>query len=103
MSCNLLSTKKPPENVIVTFDYSAALAPGELITSIFSVTASVNAGADASPSSVLGGVAAIDATQTMVMQPVTLGIDAVNYDITALVNTSLGQRLACTAILPVRA
>lgn len=103
MSCNQLSSKKPSENVIVTFDFSDALAAGELITGIVSVVASVNAGADASPGSILAGSAAVDLTQTMVMQPVTAGLDTVNYGLVCLVNTNAGQRLACPAILPVRA
>ena len=103
MSCNQLSTKKPSENVIVTFDYSDALSTGETITSIVSVVASISAGVDASPSAILNGSATIDSANVLVLQPVTGGLDNVNYDITALVNTSQGQRLACAAILPVRA
>lgn len=104
MSCNILPSKYPTEKVVVTFDFSPSLASGETIASIVSVVVTVSAGVDASPAAILNGTAAIDATTSqMVLQPVQGGLDQINYDIKATVDTSTGQRLVLAANMPVRA
>lgn len=103
MSCNLLSQKDPSENVVVTFDFSPALVDGEMIDAIVSVTVEVSAGEDASPEDILNGTALVTIDGLAVQQPVTGGLDGVNYSIKALCDTTNPEkRLAVTAILPVR-
>ena len=105
MSCNTLSIKGPDEDVIVSFDFTNALDSGEYLVSIVSVTVSVVLGIDPNPSALLNGPAAIDATGTVILQPVWGGLDATNYHLRALAVTSAGsppRQLAVPAILPVR-
>lgn len=103
MSCNLLSSKDPRENVVVTFDFSLALSGNETLSSIEAITVEVSAGVDPSPSDIIAGPPLINTDNVSLSQPVHLGVDGVNYSITAVANTTNpDKRLAVTAILPVR-
>lgn len=101
MSCNTLSSKDPAEKVVVTFDFTLALNPGETLTTVVSVTSSVVLGSDPAPTALLSGAASVSAG-ALIQQQVQGGIDATNYYIKALANTSAGRTLALAAILPVR-
>lgn len=102
MTCNLLTTKDPKERIFLTFDYSLAMDAGEYITEIDEVAVSVTAGDDPNPQDILTGTAAVAVDGASFQQPVEGGVDGVNYNIKATVNTSLNKRLTVTGILPVR-
>jgi len=104
MTCNILSDKDPDEDVIITFDFTDALAPGEVLVNIASVVVTVNAGVDANPSAILTSTPWIDPTGLFAQQPVINGLDNVTYNIQMLCDTNVPhRRLAVTGILPVRA
>jgi hypothetical protein len=104
MTCNILASKDPDEDIIVTFDFTEGLAPGETIAAIISVVVTVNAGVDEAPNAILTGVPWIDPTGLYGQQPVINGLDNVTYNIQMLCATTFPHRqLAITGILPVRA
>lgn len=70
------------------FDFGAYLAVGETISGATS-EASVFAGTDPSPSSILDGVPTISGS--VVTQKVTGGISGVIYNVTVVVTTSAGN------------
>lgn len=96
-----LSDKHPSEQVQITFDYTKDLVVGEtLVGASAVVTVTVADGTDASPSAVLNGAYAT--TTPYIIQPVRNGLDGVDYHFLCLVTTSLGNKYALQAILPVR-
>lgn len=97
---NQLTPKDPSEKIIVTFDFSALLAPGEVLTQIVSVSCLSYIGTDAAASGMIAEVPIIQ-NNCLVLQPVWYGLDGVTYKIKVVVNTSLGQTFASTAKLPV--
>lgn len=100
---SILSPKDPVERVIVSFDFSPALGPGEAVASIVSVSVEVSAGYDPAPEAILSGGPLIASNGVMIQQPVCGGLDGVNYNIKVIVDTNMEEkRLAVTAILPVR-
>lgn len=103
MTCNILTDKDPDEDVIITFDYSDALADTEILVNIVAVTVTLNAGIDPTPQNILTGLPWIDPTGKFAQQPVIDGLDNVTYSIQMLCDTSIPhRRLAVTGILPVR-
>ena len=104
MTCNILTDKDPDEDVIITFDYSDALADTEILVNIVAVTVTLNSGVDLTPQNILTGLPWIDASGKFAQQPVIGGLDNVTYNIQMLCDTSIPhRRLAVTGILPVRA
>jgi len=104
MTCNILTDKDPDEDVIITFDYSDALAPDEILVNVVSVVVTLNSGVDPNASNILSGASWIDPSGKFAQQPVVGGLDNVTYNIQMLCDTSIPhRRLAVTAILPVRA
>ena len=95
----ILPKKAPTETLTIGLEFSAGLDVGETVTSINSVYVTVAAGVDPSPSSILAGSHSL--VGSVVLVPVTAGIDRVMYLITALVTTSAGNVLSLTAELPV--
>ncbi len=77
--------KWPSQSAVLTFDFAARLA-GATITSIVSVTVTVEEGVDPTPMAILNGAAAISGTA--VLQPVQGGVYGVRYLIVVIVNTS---------------
>ena len=103
MTCNILTDKDPTEDIIVTFDYSDALADTEILVNIASVIVTVNAGVDLTPQNILSQTPWIDPTGKFAQQPVIGGLDNVTYSIQMLCDTNIpNRRLAVTGILPVR-
>lgn len=103
MTCNILTDKDPNEDVIITFEYSDALDPTEILINIVSVVVTINAGVDLTPQNIISGAPWIDPTGKFAQQPVVGGLDNVTYSIQMLCDTSIPhRRLAVTAILPVR-
>lgn len=76
------------ETVVLTFDFTSALAASETISSA-TVSAVTYSGTDASPSTIINGAAVISG-QT-VKQSVTGGVEGVMYNLTCSVETSAGQ------------
>lgn len=99
------SEKYPsPEAVVLTFNYVLFLPPGVLLTGTPVVTFAMVYGSDMSPQLLSAGPPAIDATGTLVLQPVQGGLDNNDYLITASCPTTNGYWTpALPAILPVRA
>lgn len=103
MTCNILTDKDPDEDVIITFEYSDALADDEVLVNIVSVTVTLNAGVDPTPDAILSGTPWIDSSGKFAQQPVINGLNNVTYNIQMLCDTSVPhRRLAVTGILPVR-
>jgi hypothetical protein len=71
--------KLPAYKTVLIFDFANQLTLGNLLTGITSLTVTVASGVDPSPSSILNGAAALDSTNTMVLQPVAGGIPGVCY------------------------
>lgn len=86
------------ESVIATFDFTSRLSASETISTA-SVAASVFAGTDASPSSVISGAATISGQK--VTQKIVGGVLGVMYFLVCTITTSLGQTLELSAYLPV--
>ncbi len=104
MTCNILASKDPDEDIIVTFDFTEGLSSGEFLVAIISVVVTVNSGIDTNPSAILTSVPWIDPTGMYGQQPVINGLDNVTYNIQMLCATNFSHRqLAITGILPVRA
>jgi len=98
------SEKYPsPEAVVLTFNYVLFLPPGVLLTGTPTVTFANLVGGDQNPQALSAGPPAIDATGTLVLQPVQGGLDDNDYLITASCPTTSGYWTpALPAILPVR-
>lgn len=89
---------------MLTFNYVLFLPPGVLLTGTPVVTFAMVYGSDMSPQLLSAGPPAIDATGTLVLQPVQGGLDNNDYLITASCPTTNGYWTpALPAILPVRA
>jgi len=96
------SAKNPAEDVVLTFNYVLFLPPGVLLTGVPVVTFGVLTGVDANPNALFNGPPAVDPTGTLVLQPITGGLDKVNYVITATCFTTNNYWApALPAILPV--
>lgn len=93
-----LPLKKVGETAPVVFDFTAALATTETI-STQSVAAVVYSGVDANPSAVISGAAT--ANLKLVSQSVTGGVSGVIYQLTCTITTSLGKTLQQSAYFAV--
>ena len=90
------------EKVVLTFDFTDALATGETLTGTFTVTVAVVSGVDATPLAIINGAAELDATSKMVLQGVQVGVSGVQYRIKVVAPTSNPKKvLAIAAVLPV--
>lgn len=101
MSIKEFSVKRPGETVTLSFRYTRDLGPGETLTSVQGVTASVFSGDDSSPAAILSGAPAVVGDR--VLQQVTAGLAGVRYLMVALAPTSAGNVLQLEGILPVEA
>jgi len=80
-------------------DFTSMLNPGETLVSVKSVSASVYSGVDANPAALVAAVPSISGNK--VLQLFTGGVAGTIYNISALVNTSLGQVLEIDGYLVV--
>jgi hypothetical protein len=88
---------------VLTFDFSSGLATGETLAGPPSVSYVTVFGGDSSPGSLSNGSPSLDPTSTLVLLPVTGGIDANDYAITVTVGTTNSKKtLALAGLLPVR-
>ena len=93
----------PAEQVVITFDFSAALDAGEKLSGSITTTVTTILGSDAAPAAILNGVATYDNTSTRVLLPVTGGLPDHDYAIKVVCATSNAQKvLALAAHLPIR-
>lgn len=81
-------TKDPAEKIVLTFDFTLALATGESVTAVPTPSVAVRSGSDGAPAAMLAGTATIDATGKMVLVPVQGGFDMTDYLIKVLATTS---------------
>ena len=96
------SYKDAAEDVVVTFDFSLALATGETLSGTPTVTVATYTGVDVNPAAMLNGAAAISGMT--VMQPIQGGVNGNSYAIKCVCATSNAQKiLALTALVPVQA
>lgn len=98
----MFGQKDPLEAVTLTFNFAADLLSGETLAGEPIMHLQVHRGADASPSAVLNGAAALDAGNTKVLQPVHGGLLATDYLFYAECATTGGRNLVCYGVLPVR-
>jgi hypothetical protein len=91
MSERIQPVKRISDTIIVTFDFSDQMIPGETIgnTGVFSELWS---GVDATPSAMISGTATIDG-QT-ITQKIIGGAYGAIYTLIALIDTSRGQALS---------
>lgn len=90
------------EKLVLSFDFSNALATGEILTGVPTAVVSVVRGKDATPNDLLNGACQIDASTKVVLLPVKGGIKGTEYNIRVVAATSnLLKVLAIDAVLPV--
>jgi hypothetical protein len=95
--------KNPLESVVLTFNFVLFLPPGVLLTGTPVVTITDPYGNDTDPAAIANGPPAIDESQTLVLMPVTGGLDMNDYIVVAQCpTTSLSWTPALPAILPIR-
>jgi hypothetical protein len=108
--------KLPIENIVLAFNFTGGLAPGETLTGSPTVTITVLKGTDPNPNAIANGAAAINATAVTlpngtviaigmaVLVPVKAGLDLNDYLIVAeCATTNALKVLAWPGVLPVRA
>lgn len=93
-----LPAKLAGETKTYQFDFSSSLAAGETLSTQV-VTASVYSGVDASPSSLISGVAS--SSGAVVSQKIAGGTLGVLYELLCTVTTSLGQTLLLSGYLAI--
>lgn len=102
MSLPTFDKKDPAETVMLTWDFSAALATGETLTGTPSITLVVQSGIEDPPALTLVDSPSIDGTSTQVQQVVSGGTQGISYGLKATVSTSNAAKvLALAAVLPV--
>ena len=95
--------KLPGESVVLTFDFSSGLATGETLAGPPSVSYVTVFGGDSSPGSLSNGSPSLDPTSTLVLVPVTGGLDQNDYAVTATCGTTNAKKtLSLVGRLPVR-
>ena len=93
------TAKRPNEQEIFGFDFTAQLATGEIINPTPTVTATVLSGNDPSPQNIVSGTATIKAGK--VSQLIVGGVDGETYQLVCQIVTSLGQRLEAVGSLKI--
>ena len=74
----------PDEQVVITFDFAAALDAGETLSGLITTSVATVLGSDATPAAILNGVATYDSTSTRVLLPVKGGLLDRDYVINVL-------------------
>lgn len=85
------------ETVLLPFDFTSRLSPGETI-STEAVTASVYSGSDPTPNGIVQGAPSVSGA--IVKQAITGGVVGVVYELLCTVTTSLSQTLELSGYLP---
>lgn len=95
--------KDPIERVVLTFDFSAVLAPDESLDGPITLTIAATSGTDVNPRDLFDGYPAYDMTKRRILQPIKGGISGRDYFVKVAAATSNKQKsLALAALLPVR-
>jgi hypothetical protein len=98
----IFNNKLPAEELVLAFNFAIRLGSGNTLSGTPTVAISVATGVDPDPSAVLNGPAQLDATSTLVLQPVKAGIAGVGYLFDVQCATAQTDVLLETqAILPV--
>ena len=93
----------PAEAVVLTFDFTRDLDPGETLTGPIWTSVTMALGTDPTPSRVLNGVASFGADPRTVLVPVKGGLVDHDYAIKVVVGTTNDFKvLALVAHLPIR-
>ena len=93
----------PAEQVVITFDFEAALGAGETLSGTIATSVTTVLGSDTTPTAILNGVATYDSTSMRVLLPVKGGLPDHDYAIKVVCATSNAQKvLALVAHLPIR-
>lgn len=92
--------KDPAEAIYLGFDYAAELETGETLSGSPTVTASLIAGTDPTPSALLSGSPSV--VGAVVLQRVVGGVASASYTLRCQVATSASRVLVLAATLPVR-
>ena len=94
--------KDPAETIPLTFDFSAALAPGEILQGVPAISVTCPSGIDSGPSIILDGPPAFVLNSLGIVQAITGGIPGAEYEIQVVVATSNQMKvLSLTGILQV--
>lgn len=101
MKTVLWPAKDPAEKVWATFDYGAALEPGEVIQSA-AIGVSLKQGTDAAPAAILASAAVLLAGGR-VTQRIQGGVDGAAYLVRCAATTSTERVLLLAGVLPVEA
>jgi hypothetical protein len=88
-----VSNKFAQEKIVLTFNFANELAASETLSGAITVTVEVVKGVDASPSSMLNGAAAYDATAKKVLQAIQGGIAGNTYRIKTIAPTTNAQKV----------
>lgn len=97
----ILPKKSPAEDIVVEFDFSGRVEPGDTIAEIVSVTASACVGHDDNSASVLNGQPEISADRLSVFVPVTGGLLSVHYLLMVVILDSTNEKRAMYDQLPI--
>ena len=92
------SPKRVDEDWVIGFNFVGRLASGETISTA-TCTATVFAGTDASPSSIISG--STTTTGTKVTQLIVDGVDGVTYQVQCAITTSSSQKRHIVGLLDV--
>lgn len=95
----ILNNKLQGETALVFFDFTSKLSAGETVSTQV-VTATVDRGTDAAPSSIISGAAA-PVSGGLVQQKITAGVVGVIYDLLCTITTSAGQTLQLAGYLAI--
>lgn len=96
---NKLQEKGTLESVVLGFDFKRETTGVSNPT----IVVYVDAGTDSNPAQILFSSPEVDdVNPALVKQRVAGGLDQVNYRIQCTVDTAEGDRLTCSAIVPVR-
>lgn len=92
--------KDPAEAIFLGFDYAADLDTAETLSGSPTVTASLIAGTDPTPSALLSGSPSV--VGAVVLQRVVGGVAGASYTLRCQITTSASRVLVLAATLPVR-
>lgn len=93
----------PAEAVVLTFDFSPALSPGETLAGTITTSVTMALGIDPSPQGVLNGAPMFDGGNTSVLVPVKGGLVDRDYAVKVVAGTTNAFKvLALVAHLPIR-
>lgn len=100
MSALTFPDKAPAEIVFLGFDFAADLDTGETISGTPTITASLVAGTDPTPSAIISGIPSV--VGALVVQRVGGGIAGASYRLTCQITLDSSRVLVLAATLPVR-